>query len=68
MTRQKYAGPEPRRGKPRDPRRYAFVDVLERHGGNLTKTARELGINRKTASRWWAAHREGQLLDTPSGN
>jgi two-component system response regulator AtoC len=36
--------------------RQRIVDALERHGGNQTEAARELGVSRKTLGVWMDAH------------
>lgn len=44
--------PQPRTGRPPDPRRHDFEETYRRCHGNLTRTAKELGIARKTAGEW----------------
>jgi len=40
--------------------------ALERNGGNLYRTAKELGISEQTLSDWAKLHQEGRLLPSDS--
>lgn len=57
-----YDGPTNPRGSKPDPRRLAFEAALRRHEGNITRTARSLGVSRMTGQRWAKMLREGTLL------
>ena len=56
-----YDGPKPRPGKAPDPRRRLFIEALKRNDGNLTRTAKALGISRRSASAWWQEYKAGKL-------
>ena len=62
MTEPQYDGPWPRRGQRPDERRKLFPDTLRKHDGNVSATAKALGVSRKTATKWVKLLREGKLI------
>ena len=61
--RLQYRGPAPRPGRRPDVRRKRFVAVLEANAGNLSRTARDLGVSDRTSRTWYKEMLAGTLLD-----